>query len=288
MKEEYSVSKANKLVCGNKNTLSALQQKLILTLASLVQPNDDHFKLYDLRIKDFQSLCKNKSIKYSEIIKITRDIMREVIELENDEGNLLQCHWIESAIHIKKKGIIKIKLSDQLMPYLLDLKGLFLKYKLENILQMKSKYSIKIYELLKNQIYKIEKYKKNTYEISLTDLKKYLDADLKSYKSYNNFKVKVLEMAEKELRLYSDVNFEIVEIKTGKKVTSIRFILDDKSYERSAAGEEFQQLAAELDPEDIFKDPVEDEVKEDPGEDPVEDEVKDFNLKDQLKKNGLR
>ncbi|WP_164071269.1 replication initiation protein, partial [Aliarcobacter cryaerophilus] len=42
-------------------------------------------------------------------------------------------------------------------------------------------------------------------------------------KRYDNFKRKVLNIAEKELIQHTDIFFEYEEIKTGKKVTGISF-----------------------------------------------------------------
>ena len=274
MQDHYSVSKSNVLINGRNSNLSTVDQKIILTLASMVQPGEEKFKLYDFKVINFNALCGLKgNPKYSELKKITKNLMKEVIEI--DEGDeFLQAHWIESARYIPKKGTIQIRLSDELKPYLIDLHKDFTKYKLRNILKMKSKYSIRLYEILKSQIYKITKYQKKTFIIDIKDLKEKLGANMKSYNSYNNFKVKVLLTAQQELKLLSNVNFDFKEIKTGRKITSLQFFLDENKYETTAAGEEFQQQMAMLDPdpedETIYKDPVEDEVKKDP----VEDEVK--------------
>ena len=47
----------------------------------------------------------------------------------------------------------------------------------------------------------------------------------KAYGTYTNFKCKVLIQAQKELTEKTDINFEFEELKTGRKVTSIRFII---------------------------------------------------------------
>ncbi|NGY80989.1 replication initiation protein [Bacillus megaterium] len=45
------------------------------------------------------------------------------------------------------------------------------------------------------------------------------------YKQYGHFKSKVLAVAQKEINNKTDIHFEFVEIKTGRKVTSIEFII---------------------------------------------------------------
>ncbi|NFG42503.1 replication initiation protein [Clostridium botulinum] len=57
--------------------LSLQEQKIILTLASMVQPNDTEFKEYEFKIKDFiQLLGLKDQSKYTELPKITKELKK--------------------------------------------------------------------------------------------------------------------------------------------------------------------------------------------------------------------
>ena len=199
--------------------LSLEEQKLILTLASMVQPTDEEFKPYDFKISTFMELLGvENQAKYTEIPKITKELMKKVFEIQ--EGNtLLQVAWLSSARYEKGSGMVTVKFSPDLKPYMLQLKEKFTQYQLANILTMKSKYSPRIYEILK-----CNEFKKQGYiVIAVDELKKMLGITEKSYDLYSNFKIKIINQAQKELKEKTDIRFDFEEIKTGRKVTSIKF-----------------------------------------------------------------
>ncbi|WP_143760997.1 replication initiation protein, partial [Clostridium haemolyticum] len=109
----------------------------------------------------------------------------------------------------------------RLKPYYLQLKN-YTKYRISNIASLKSQYSIRIYELLKQY----EKIK--TRKLDLNHLKELLGLEIHQYPKFYDFKNRVLNVAQKELSEKTDIKFTFEEIKTGRKVTSIRFFIDQK------------------------------------------------------------
>ncbi|MDQ9761357.1 replication initiation protein, partial [Acinetobacter baumannii] len=68
---------------------------------------------------------------------------------ENGVGRIIETSFVTTAIYDNKHGILTLEFSEVLRPYLLELKGLFTSYRLDNALNLSSKYSIRIYEKLK-------------------------------------------------------------------------------------------------------------------------------------------
>ncbi len=56
MNKDYLVTKSNYFIMNCSYDLSLEEQKLILTLASMVQPTDEEFKPYNFKISDFIDL----------------------------------------------------------------------------------------------------------------------------------------------------------------------------------------------------------------------------------------
>ncbi|MBC2477884.1 replication initiation protein, partial [Clostridium beijerinckii] len=218
MDKNFIVTKSNYFIMNCSYDLSLEEQKLILTLASMVQPEDEDFKPYKFRIADFMVLLgvEDKS-KYTEIPKMTKELMKKVFEIEEDD-TILQTAWLSSATYRKGSGMVELEFSPRLKPYMLKLGGLFTRYKLANILSMKSKYSPRMYEILKCNEFK------HSIEMEVDELRKLLKAD-NIYPLYNDFKRKVILQTQKELKKISDINFEFEEIKTGRKVTRLKFII---------------------------------------------------------------
>ena len=220
MDKNYIVKKSNYFIMNCSYDLSLEEQKLILTLASMVQPSDEDFKPYKFRINDFMKLLGvDTKTKYTEIPKITKDLMKKVFEIEEDDV-VIQTAWLSSATYKKGTGVVELEFSPRLKPYMLKLNTMFTQYKLANILSMKSKYSPRIYEILK-----CNEFKKQGYiEIEVEELRKLLKAD-NIYPLYADFKRKVIIQTQKELKKISDISFEFEEIKTGRKVTALRFFI---------------------------------------------------------------
>lgn len=218
MDKNYLVTKANTLITANYD-LSLQEQKLILTLASMVQPTDEEFKEYEFKIKDFMELLGIETqTKYTEIPKITKELMKKVFEIKEGK-DIIQLSWLSSARYKTGEGLVILKFDSSLKPYMLQLKELYTSYKLENILSLKSKYSLRLFELLKSNEYK------KVWNIELEELKKLLGATEKSYSVYQNVKNRIIIKAQKELREKTDICFDFEEIKTGRKVTSIKFFI---------------------------------------------------------------
>lgn len=227
MKRGYIVTKANTLVTANYD-LSLQEQKLILTLASMVQPNDEEFKEYEFKIKDFMDLLGvDTKTKYTEIPKITKDLMKKVFEIREGK-DIVQLSWLSSARYKTGNGIVVLKFDSSLKPYMLQLKELYTSYKLENILSLRSKYSLRLFEVLKsNQI-------KRHWIVELDEFKKILGATEKSYSVYQNIKNRIIIQAQKELKEKTDIKFDFEEIKTGRKVTSLKFYIHSNKAKNTA------------------------------------------------------
>jgi len=95
-----------------------------------------------------------------------------------------------------------------------------------------------MYEIIESRVTVYEKYKNKNllnFEYEIEDLKEILlgeynsrDENIKipkSYKRYNNFKRKVLDIAYKELKGKGDYHFEYESIKTGRTYTHIKFTI---------------------------------------------------------------
>ncbi|WP_100408485.1 replication initiation protein [Bacillus solitudinis] len=214
------VTKSNMLIEANYK-LGTVEQKIILFLASQIQPQDSEFKNYKFTIREFSKLIGLKGTpKYNEIKKITIELMRKVFTVRI--GNeVTQVSWLSSVTYKENEGMMFLRFDPFLKPYLLELKRNFTSYRLENVVKLKSSYSIRLYELLKQY----ERIKERTF--SLDELRLLLGAD-DIYPSYGNFKQRVLNTAQKELEKKTDLSFDVEEIKSGRRVTSVRFIIKTK------------------------------------------------------------
>jgi len=213
------VTKANDLNL-RAYQLNKTEQLLVLTIASMVQPQDEAFKTYKLYVKDFMELIdvSDKS-KYIELPKITKSLMMKVIEIKKTHS-LLQVAWFSSVEHIPGEGLIEVEFSPKLKPYLLNLKDNFVTYALNQVAKLSSKYSIRFYELLKQFQFK------KTVQFKMDEFRDLIGLDDSIYPRYSNMKPKVLLVAQKEINNKTDISFDFEEIKTGRKVTNLKFYIN--------------------------------------------------------------
>jgi plasmid replication initiation protein len=116
-------------------------------------------------------------------------------------------------------------------PHYLQLKNNFVTLEKNKYLDFTSMYTVKFYEYIKYNYQLFERYKNNGYrefEVDLEDFTKQFASTFdhkkgvfevpKSYKSYSDFRKKVLEVAQKELKEKNDIYFDFEEIKVNKAV----------------------------------------------------------------------
>ncbi|HDR3658811.1 TPA: replication initiation protein [Bacillus cereus] len=224
--KEYNIISKSNLLIEATSRLNLIEQKMLLCLASNIEPNDKSFKIYTFSIKEFHSFLGLKgSTKYTELSTITKNLLTKVVEIHTGD-ELIQTSWLSSAIYNKRKGTIDMRFDPLLKPFLLELNNKFTSYRLGNIIKLKSIYSIRIYELLKQ--YEIVKER----IISLETLRYYIDA-LNIYPNYANFKQRILKTVQKEINNNTDISFEFEEIKKGKKVYKIKFYILSKTNGKS-------------------------------------------------------
>ncbi|MFF9098924.1 replication initiation protein, partial [Streptomyces sp. NPDC014802] len=214
------ITKSNQLIEAAYK-LNEIEQKIILTLISLVQPNDKEFQSYTFTIKDFIKLIGgNSNTRYKELEEITRNMLAKIYEIRFEE-RLVQVQWLSQADYNYKKGTIELTLHKFLTPYLLELKKEFTSYHLKNVSKLKGHYSIRIYELLKQY----ERLQERT--LTMEDLRHKLGAT-SIYPAYGNFKQRVILPSQKQINKKSDITFEFQEIKQGRAVKEIKFFIKTK------------------------------------------------------------
>jgi plasmid replication initiation protein len=237
------VTKSNVLIEANYK-LTTTEQKIILFLVSKIRKEDNDFQTYTLPIKEFCDLLGYQGTpKYSELRKITKELIGKVLEIREGK-KLIQVSWLSYVEYSENEGSVVLSFDPRLKPYLLELKREFTSYKLKNVMELKSSYSIRIYEILKKW--------QNTKEvkISLAELRQMVGATDK-YLDYHNFKKRVLTPSQKEITAKTDIFFKFKEVKKGRKVDSITFLINKSEiieHEQNQIGEGNQQ---EL---DLFQD----------------------------------
>lgn len=221
MNKNHLVTQSNSLVDARYHEpLSARQQKIVLSVVSKIQIDDEDFKIYEVRIRDFhEMLGLEGEPKYTEMKKITEELLKKSLEITREKGRLLQVNWFSSIEYFEHEGRIEFSFDPKLKPYLLDLKKAYTSYRLSNILSLSSASSIRLYELMKKWEYL------GKWEITIEKLKDRLGIKQQSYNVYGNFKNRIIVPSINELNEKTDIQISFKEIKTGRKVVGFEFTI---------------------------------------------------------------
>jgi len=226
-KEDLIIRKPENIVKA-RYKLSPLAIKFLSTIIANIKRSDSIDEEYILQVKDFQELTTQKTKRIYELIEeALTDLLKNPLKipLDTTQEKFLMCNWISSAVY--DTGKVSFLIDKRLRPYLLEVQEKFLKYKLENILPLRSSYSIRLYEILKDWYEMNNRYGNKAEKIIKVDeLREMLEIP-KSYQYSSHIKKLILNKSKKELEKHTDIIFDFEEIKTGRRVTHLKIIIQD-------------------------------------------------------------
>jgi plasmid replication initiation protein len=236
------IYKANDLIQKSRYSLSVQQQKIILFLISKINPYATEFKNITFSIKEFCKVC-GIDYKIGQYYVLVKENIKQIADkscwIKTESGKETLLRWIEKPYIDENSGIIEIKIDNDMKPFLLQLKENYTRYNLEDTLLFKSKYSIRLYELIESfRYHKLEEFEK---VFELEELKTILDC--KNYKAFKDFNTRALKPAIEEINRFTYLNVECEFIKEVRKIVAVKLITRAKDYEERF---EVMQLRADL------------------------------------------
>ena len=218
--------KKSEAIVKARYKLSPLAIKFISVIISNLKRSDDINEEYVLKVKDFKELTGQKTKRIYELIdEALNDLLRNplTIPLGDEKNSILKANWVSGAVY--NEGEVRFMIYPKLRPFLLEVKEKFLKYKLENILPLKSSYVIRLYEILKDWFELNNRYGNKTEKIiSVDEFREVLEIP-RSYQYSSHIKKLILKKAQSEFETYTDIVFDFEEIKSGRKITHLKFLI---------------------------------------------------------------
>ncbi len=144
-------------------------------------------------------------------------LMETSITLEKPDLFITQQINVCSKIEYQhREGSIKVKFTDDIMPYLAQVKQKFVLYNLKEVANFGSLYSTRLYEL-------IQEFKDTGFLIKSVVQLRDVFAVGKKYALYKDFKQRTFAHAVDEINAQYEIDLKFEEIKEGRKVVAIRF-----------------------------------------------------------------
>jgi len=221
--KSLTVRQSNSLIDASYRIASTGEGRLIRALIAQISPNDEDFRLYRVSVEDFARLFNiTGEAAYEQIKKAADELTSRKIRIEKGKSWLFM-NWLSSAEYQKGSGYVELCFDKKLKPYLLQLKGYFTQYELENVVSFKSAYSIRIYELLKAEQFKAGRSEQFSKTFQYEELRSILGIADNEYSQFAFFRVNVVEVAVKEINANSDMKVAAGYEKTGRKISHVVF-----------------------------------------------------------------
>lgn len=212
----------NSLVMASYD-MTSLEQKLFLMLLSTIKKNDDELIRSTFKVRDIAEVFQvTPQSLYRDLPKICKRLIERVVEIKQPNGNWEMFSIISYAQYMSKEGKLVLEVHSKAKPYLLRLQEMFTNYRLENIVGLKSKYAIRLYQQSKGCLYK------GGDIISLIDFRKMLKLDKKTYDRFDCITSKVLKPSIDEINSKTDINVAYETILDCRKVVAIKLIVSAK------------------------------------------------------------
>lgn len=218
----HKVIKANELIQQRTHMLSVQEQKIILFMISMLTPGQKEFEYQTFDIIDFCDVCgiDNTSGKnYEHLRKAVQNLSDKSMWVVGRETDTLM-RWISNAKIEKGSGKIEIRFDEEMKPYLLELKDRYTQFDLIYTLTMRSKYGVRLYEILKS-------YERLNEPVVFT-IDRFQAIIGSTYDRWQDIKRRIIEPAVNELNEVSDLQVSYRYKKKGKSVVEVIFDVSPK------------------------------------------------------------
>ena len=223
----------NKLTVQKSRPLFSLWQS-DMTLAEF-KILDTYLSRIDSRKPDKRTVIFSKG-ELEQLLGVTKiskadlakrlDNLGRFVEIEKDSSKRMhKVSLFEEAFgEMDDNGLWQIKLTctPSAMKYIFNIEELgYLRYKLRCITSITSRYTYILFTYLEANRYR------KTWDIGVDELRHMLNCeDDPLYQTFKRFNDKILKRCQKELHEKSECRFNYTPIKTGKKVTAVRFAVE--------------------------------------------------------------
>ena len=225
------VVKSNDLIQAGY-TLSLVEQRLILL--SIVQARETGLGI------DAQTPLSVSASVYAHQFNVTLDAAylalssaadclfeRQVtfydIEPLTKKPRRNKIRWVSKVAYVEGAGMVQLIFSPDIVPEITRLEANFTSYDLEQVSDLKSAYSIRLYELL-IQWRSVQK----TPLFLIDNLREKLGVEANEYIRMHHFKARVLDLAVEQINQHTDIFVSYEQHKSGRTITGFSFSFSAK------------------------------------------------------------
>ena len=220
------VEKRNVLNEIRHNNMTLQELRFFSIYLSKINARNISTRKVKFKLEEFRKIMNIEKITIEHFKNVADSLLCKIVHVPNEDGSkgytafqlFKKCRVYEDK-NDYNQWYVEIDAHDDALPLMFNFKKNYFKYELWNALRLKSRNQLHMYELLKQ-------YESlGVREIDLARLKDWLGLSANEYLRWDSFKKYVLDACQVALKKYTDIKFEYKPVKTGRKVTGVKFII---------------------------------------------------------------
>ena len=222
------IYKSKKLNTANFDNFTHSDYQIFLHLVSKIGGVDEFGKYLQphqlerehvLTAKEFSAVFNtNIDNSYKVLRKAVDKLMTTNLKVERQQSlELWKINVCSMAKYNKNEGRIIIKFTDDIMPYLAQVRKKFVLYNLKEISNFGSLYTTRLYEL-------IQEFKETGWILKSVEQLREIFTVGEKFKAYKDLKRHTFAHACQEINDNYDMDLRFEEIKEGRKVVAVKFL----------------------------------------------------------------
>ena len=202
---DKSIFQSNAITSGRYD-FTACQLDILFMLLALLDKGDETNKVYPIYVKDIEAIT-GRTWQYNQLKDATEEMGSRVFSVETKKS-FKQIWFFQMVEYQTGKGYFDVKLSEDIRPYLFDLKDNFTVIQLKSALLCSSKYAKRLYTLC------CQWRSLGIISIPISDLKEKLflkdpkGKEPEQFARITQFREKVLEIAKRQINKNTDIEFD--------------------------------------------------------------------------------
>lgn len=210
---------------------SAVQLDILFYLLAKLNKDDAPNKVYQIQLKEIEAIT-GRTWNYQQLKEATADMGSRMFEVNTKDS--YEQIWIFQKVRYENgKGYFTIKLSEEIRPYLFELKNNFTSFQLHSALKLTSKYAKRIYQLASQwkDIGETKPYDLEEFKVMLR-LKDPTGKEPEQFQKVSQLKERVLDIAVRQINEFTDLKVGYHLEKKGRAFSAIRFYVNRQTVQQ--------------------------------------------------------
>ena len=244
------VEKRNVLNEIKKNDMTLQELRFFSIYLAKINARDISNRVVRFKLEEFKKIMDIQKVTIQHFKDLVDRLLQKIVHVPNEDGSkgytafqlFKRCKVYEDENDFNQ-WYIEIDAHDDALPLMFEFKEKYFKYALWNVLRLTSRNQIRMYELLKQYEHI------GIREINLDKLRNWLGIEQNEYSRFERFKVRILDACQKALLENTDIKYDYELMKTGRRVTGVRFIIKkNEDYKDPLKLEEYISSIPEIKP----------------------------------------